>query len=127
MSASCPTKSSMSWPRPRPSAPPGWGASTGISPACATPWRRSWRVAPGGFTVTDFAVKVQAMTGQSEYAYTIRQAAYDLRKLRGKHLVDKPSRSRRYVVPEHAARTIVGLVVLRDQVVVPILGGLRTD
>ena len=32
-------------------------------------------------------------------AYTTRQAAYDLRKLRGKHLVRKPGRSRRYQVP----------------------------
>ncbi len=84
-------------------------------------------VCPGGFSVSEFAAKVQAMTGQSEHAYTIRQAAYDLRKLRGKHLVDKPGRSRRYFVPEHAARTIVGLTVLRDQVIVPILAGLRTD
>jgi hypothetical protein len=83
-------------------------------------------VCPGGFTVSEFGAKVQAMTGQSEHAYTIRQAAYDLRKLRGKHLVDKPGRSRRYGVPEHAARIIVGLSVLRDQVLIPILAGLRT-
>jgi len=36
--------------------------------------------APGGFTVADLAAKVQAMTRQT--GYTIRQAAYDLRKLR---------------------------------------------
>ena len=41
-------------------------------------------IAPGGFTVADFAAKVRAMTGQA--GYTIRNAAYDLRKLRGKHL-----------------------------------------
>ena len=36
--------------------------------------------------------------------YSIRQAAYDLRKLRGKQLVDKPGRTRRYQVrhPPHA-------------------------
>jgi len=45
------------------------------------------------------------MTGQSERNYTIRQGAYDLRKLRGKQLLDKPGRSRRYHVPDHAART----------------------
>ena len=67
------------------------------------------------------------MTGQTEDRYSIRQAAYDLRKLRGKHLVDKPARSQRYVVPESAARIIAGLSVLRDQVIVPILAGLRRD
>src|SRR6266540_4193271 len=47
-------------------------------------------VSPDGFTVADLAAKVRSLTGQSEHDYTIRQAAYDLRKLRGKHLVAKP-------------------------------------
>ena len=38
--------------------------------------------APNGFTVGNFAAKVHAKTGTSEY--TIRRAAYDLRKLRDK-------------------------------------------
>jgi hypothetical protein len=42
--------------------------------------------------VADLAGKVNTSTGG---AYTIRQAAYDLRKLRGKDLVHKPGRSRR--------------------------------
>jgi hypothetical protein len=58
-------------------------------------------VAPGGFTVADLAAKVQPMTGQTQTGYTIRQAAYDLRKLRGKELLVKPGRSRRYQVPAH--------------------------
>ena len=41
-------------------------------------------IAPGGFTVADFTAKVRDMTGQA--GYTTRNAAYDLRKLRGKHL-----------------------------------------
>ena len=40
--------------------------------------------APDGFTVAEFTAKVHAMTGHT--GYTIRQAAYDLRKLRGKDL-----------------------------------------
>src|SRR3954452_1637749 len=36
--------------------------------------------ASGGFTIAEFIAKVHAMTGQTDY--TIRQAAYDLRKLR---------------------------------------------
>src|SRR3954462_14318922 len=38
--------------------------------------------ASGGFTVAEFTAKVHTMTGHT--GYTIRQAAYDLRKLRGK-------------------------------------------
>jgi hypothetical protein len=50
--------------------------------------------APGGFTVTDLTTKVHAITGQTDY--TTRQAAYDLRKLRGKDLLAKPGRSHCY-------------------------------
>src|SRR5262249_33966441 len=49
--------------------------------------------APRGFTAAEHAAKVATMTGQA--GYTTRQAAYDLRKLRGKGLADKPGRSRR--------------------------------
>jgi hypothetical protein len=53
--------------------------------------------APAGFTVADLAAKVQAMGGQT--GHTIRQTAYDLRRLRGKNLLVKLRRSRRYQVP----------------------------
>jgi hypothetical protein len=82
--------------------------------------------APAGFTVADLAAKVHAMTGQTDTDYTIRQAAYDLRKLRGKHLVVKPGRTRRYQVPPQPARTIAGLLTLRDHVIAPILAGVRS-
>ena len=80
--------------------------------------------APGGFTVTDLTAKVHAITGQTDY--TTRQAAYDLRKLRGKDLIAKPGRSRRYHVLPPAARTITALLALRDQVISPILAGIRS-
>ncbi len=55
--------------------------------------------APHGFTVAEHAAKVSAMTGHS--GYTIRRAAYDLRKLRGK----KPRRQARPHPPlPHPAR-----------------------
>lgn len=83
-------------------------------------------VAPRGFTVAELAAKVHSMTGQTGTAYTTRQAAYDLRKLRGKDLVVKPARSRRYEVPPDAARTITALTALRDRVIAPILAGVRS-
>jgi len=82
--------------------------------------------APDGFTVADLAAKVQQMTRLTESGYTIRQAAYGLRKLRGKDLIVKPGRSRRYQVPPPAAHTIAGLLALRDQVIGPILAGIRS-
>jgi hypothetical protein len=82
-------------------------------------------VAPDGFTVADLATKVRSLTGTAETDYTVRQAAYDLRKLRGKQLVIKPGRTRRYQVPGQGARTIAALLTLRDQVIAPILAGVR--
>jgi hypothetical protein len=80
--------------------------------------------APGGFTVAEHAAKVRAMPGHA--SYTTRQAAYDLRKLRGKQLISKPGRTRRYHVPPQAARTIAALLALRDHVIAPILAGVRS-
>ena len=45
--------------------------------------------APGGFTVAEHAARVRAICGPD--GYTTRQAAYDLRKLRGKQVVSKPA------------------------------------
>ncbi|MCA1681805.1 MAG: hypothetical protein LC700_01370, partial [Actinobacteria bacterium] len=80
--------------------------------------------APTGFTVTDLAARVHTITGNTDY--TVRHAAYDLRKLRGKELIIKPGRSRRYQVPSPAARTITALLALRDHVIAPILAGVRS-
>jgi hypothetical protein len=80
--------------------------------------------APHGFTVAEHAAKAATMTGLT--GYTIRQAAYDLRKLRGKGLAVKPGRTRRYHIPPDAARTIAGLLALRDHVIAPILAGVRS-
>ena len=83
--------------------------------------------APNGFTVGHLATKVRAMTGQAMAGYTVRQAAYDLRKLRAKDLVVKRGRSRRYEVPTDAARTITAVTTLRDHVIAPILAGVRSS
>jgi hypothetical protein len=64
------------------------------------------------------------MTGHTDY--TNRQAAYDLRKLRGKDLIGKPGRSRRYHLPAQPARIITALLTLREQVIGPILAGTRS-
>jgi hypothetical protein len=80
--------------------------------------------APGGFTAAEFTAQVRHHTRNDRY--TTRQASYDLRKLRGKQLIDKPGRTRRYHVPPRAARTIAALLALRDHVIAPILAGVRS-
>jgi hypothetical protein len=80
--------------------------------------------APHGFTVAEFTAKVQQVNKHADY--TTRQGAYDLRKLRGKNFAVKPGRTRRYHIPPEAARTIAALLALRDQVIAPILAGVRS-
>lgn len=80
---------------------------------------------PDGFTVADLTAKIQTMTGHT--GYTRRQAAYDLKKLRGKRLVDKPARSRRYHVSPDAIRAITALLTLREKVIAPLVAGVRNQ
>ena len=68
--------------------------------------------------------KVHAMTGQDHATHNTRQAAYDLRKLRGKQLISKPGRTR-YYLPGPAARTISALLTLRDHAIAPILASVQ--
>src|ERR1700736_2202101 len=65
--------------------------------------------APRGFTVGELAAKVHAMTGRSAAGYTIRQAAYDLRKLRGKQLVERTGRPRPSHAPPVARRPLAAV------------------
>ena len=86
----------------------------------------SLAVAPAGFTVAQFTAQVRAMTGQTPDGYSTRQDAYDLRKLRGRQLVTRPGRTRRYHVPGDAARIITALLTVRDKVIAPLICGIRT-
>ena len=80
---------------------------------------------PVGFGVAHFRAKVQSMTGQPDADYTSRHAAYDLKKLRGKELIAKMGRSRRYDVSPASMRAVTALLVLRDHVIQPVLAGVR--
>jgi hypothetical protein len=76
---------------------------------------------PGGFSSGDLAVKIQERLGVSDEDYQPRQAAYDLKKLRGKMLVRKIGKSRLYEAPAEGLRTLVALGMLRDKVLKPVL------
>jgi len=79
--------------------------------------------APTGFTLGQVAAQVQPLLGPTAPAYQPRHAAYDLKKLRAKGLIGKVGSSRRYQAPPEGLRTIAALVILRDQVIKPILAG----
>lgn len=76
---------------------------------------------PGGFTSGEVALQVQNRLGVSAQEYQPRQAAYDLKKLRGKKLVDKVGKSHRYETPAEGLRTLVALGMLSDKVLKPVL------
>jgi len=76
--------------------------------------------APAGFSSSDLASKVPAA---SHTIYTPRQAAYDLKKLRGKQVVGKIGTSRRYETVPEGLQAVAALLVLRDKVIKPVLAG----
>jgi hypothetical protein len=80
---------------------------------------------PKGFGVSQLALTVTAMAAHpGPSGYTVRHAAYDLKKLRAKGLVAKIGRSRRYTVQPHSLRAITALLILRDHVIASLLAGV---
>ena len=78
-------------------------------------------VQPEGFTSSDVASKVRQLQGWPEEHYQSSHASYDLRKLRGKRLLDRRGKSRRYQAPAEGLQTMVAIGVLRDKVLKPVL------
>jgi hypothetical protein len=76
--------------------------------------------------VSELVAKFTSMRIHAEPAYTLRHAAYDLKKLRAKGLVAKIGRSRRYTVQPHSLRAVAALLILREQVIMPLLAGVRS-
>jgi len=76
---------------------------------------------PTGFMASDLARKVRDMSGESDSDYGARRAAYDLKKLRAKGMVQKIGSSRRYEPLQEGLRALTALVVLREQVIRPLL------
>ena len=81
--------------------------------------------APGGFTASELACQVRALGKQSESEYGPRRAAYDLKKLRGKKIVQRIGQTRRYEPMPRGLRAMAALVVLRNKAIKPLLGGAQ--
>lgn len=76
---------------------------------------------PGGFTISDLAAKVQEVSGFAKEVYGKRQAAYDLKKLRCKQIVEKVDKSRRYITVPRGAQIICALLTLREKIIRPLV------
>ena len=77
--------------------------------------------APQGFTASELARTVADLSTSKDCGYTSRQAAYDLKKLRGKQLIDRIGSSHRYRPSATGLRAMTALVVLRHKVIKPLL------
>ena len=80
---------------------------------------------PGGFTASELASQVRALSKQSESDYGPRRAAYDLKKLRGKKIVRRIGQTRRYESMTKGLRAMAALVVLRNKAIKPLLAGMQ--
>ena len=81
-------------------------------------------VHPHGFTVSQLAEHVRQQSAWDPLPYTVRQAAYDLLKLRSKQLVVRLLGTRRYQVSLAAVRQLSAWLLLRDQVLKPVLAAV---
>jgi hypothetical protein len=86
---------------------------------------------PGGFTASQLAEHVVEQTALTEYRYSPRQASYDLKKLRGKEMVVRIGKTRRYEASPEALRALSAVALLQNKVIRPVLasvtGGVTTS
>jgi hypothetical protein len=80
---------------------------------------------PGGFTASELASQVRALSRQRESEYGPRRAAYDLKKLRGKKIVRRIGQTRRYESIPKGLRAMAALVVLRNKAIKPLLAAAQ--
>lgn len=77
----------------------------------------------GSFTASGLAEQVRLATGQTSSEYGPRRAAYDLKKLRAKNMVERLGKTRRYEATPSGLKTMAALVALRNHVIQPLLSG----
>jgi hypothetical protein len=76
---------------------------------------------PNGFTASGVAARVRAASRQTPLQDGPRHAAYDLKKLRGKHIIRRIGHTRRYEPLPTGLRAIAALLVLRNKAIKPLL------
>jgi hypothetical protein len=78
-----------------------------------------------GFTASELARQVRLLSNQTESDYGPRRAAYDLKKLRAKNIVQRIGQTRRYESTASGLRAMVALVVLRNKAIKPLLAAAQ--
>ena len=80
---------------------------------------------PNGFTASDVAARVRALSKHAPLQYGPRHAAYDLKKLRDKHIVRRIGHTRRYEPLPTGLRAMTALVVLQNKAIKPLLAATQ--
>ena len=80
---------------------------------------------PDGFTASELARQVRVLSNQRQSEYGARRAAYDLKKLRGKKIVQRIGQTRRYESMSKGLKAMVALVVLRNKAIKPLLAAAQ--
>jgi hypothetical protein len=80
---------------------------------------------PNGFTASQVATHVCLLGKLNPLQYGPRHAAYDLKKLRGKHIVQRIGRTCRYDTRPTGLRAMTALIVLRNRAIKPLLAAAR--
>ncbi len=75
----------------------------------------------GCFTASGLAEQVCSANGRASSEYGPRHAAYDIKKLRAKNIVQRIGKSRRYQATSSGLSTIAAMVALRNHVIQPLL------
>jgi len=78
-----------------------------------------------GFTASQLADQVRTLSPPTETEYSSRQAAYDLKKLRGKQFVRRISNSQRYEPIPSGLRALAALLILREKIIKPLLAAAQ--
>ena len=78
-----------------------------------------------GFTASQLADRVQALHQPGEAEYGRRQAACDLKKLRGKQFVRRIPKSQRYEATPFGLKTMAALLILREKIIKPLLAAAQ--
>src|SRR5215469_15584943 len=80
---------------------------------------------PHGFTASELAARVSALGKQRQSQYGPRRAAYDLKKLRGKQIIDRIGRTRRYQPLAAGLRAMTALFLLTNKAIRPLLAAAQ--
>jgi hypothetical protein len=76
---------------------------------------------PRGFSASQLAESVREILNIPENQYTVRQASYDLKKFRGKQIVERIENSHRYQTTMPGVQRITAFLTLHQKVLIPLI------